>query len=369
MAYIIMFGISVSMLSVAERYRKRCDKNAFMFFLILGLLMPCILAGIRDFSVGNDVLLYGNYWFETAVKSDSIVSYIDYAVRSDLGAGYAVLNWIISRITHNLHMYYFLFELFQITILYFVIKEYKEKLNISFVFLTYYFLFYNESLNILRQIIAVLLVLYSYKYIKNKKVTKFILTIILAFTFHSSSLVGVVLYPLDWAMKSKLKKMYTGGILIVSLIVMVGYQHVFALLSNWGLLSSERYIKYFSNDLVGGRMVRLLFWGIVISTLIWKRKKSIKYMNEGRTLILYAGLSFIMTLLTFISSAWIIRIAYYFDIFIIFQLPLLAKVLPFRIKNQNGNYLIITIFLFVYWIFNIVIRNNGGTYPFIFMTN
>ncbi|MBN1069263.1 EpsG family protein [Clostridium botulinum] len=369
MAYLVMFATSASMLSIAEKYRKRCNKNASVFFLIIGLLMPCILAGVRGFSVGNDVLLYGNYWFETATKSESVVSYIDYAVRSDLGAGYALLNWIISKITHNLHMYYFLFELFQIIILYFAVKEYKEKLNVAFVFLVYYFLFYNESLNILRQIIAVLLVLYSYKYVKNKKIIKFILTIILAFTFHSSSLVGIVLYPLDWAMRSKLKKMYIGGILIISFICMVGYQQIFALLSNWGLLSTDRYIKYFSSDLVGGRVVRLLFWMIVMFSLIWKHKQCFKYIQEGRTLVLYASLSFVMTLLIFTSSAWIIRIAYYFDIFAILQLPLLAKVLPFRIKGQNGNYLIITIFLLVYWIFSIVIRNNGGTYPFIFMTN
>jgi hypothetical protein len=363
-----MFGISVSMLSVAERYRKRCDKNAFMFFLILGLLMPCILAGIRDFSVGNDVLLYGNYWFETAVKSDSIVSYIDYAVRSDLGAGYAVLNWIISRITHNLHMYYFLFELFQIVILYWAIRVYEDKISVPFAFFTYYCLFYNESLSMLRQIIAILLVLYSYKYVKERKKIQFILIFIIALSFHSSALIGIVLYPLDWAMKSNFKKMYTIGIILVLLIGIVGYQQIFNLFTNLGLLSIDRYTKYFESSLVGGRMIRFLFWGGIMIMFIWKYRQCFEYMKEGRTLTLYASISFLMTLLLFFSSAWVIRIAYYFDIFTVIQFPLLAKNMPFRLKEKKyGNYMILTIYLLVYWMFNIVIRNNAATYPFKFI--
>lgn len=369
MAYIVMFTTSVSMLSLAEKYRKMDNKNAFRSFLIIGLLIPCILAGVRDFSVGTDVLLYGNYWFETAVKSESIRSYIDYAVRSDLGVGYAVFNWIISRVTNNLHMYYFLFELFQIIILYSAIWVYKDKLSVPFAFLTYYFLLYNESLNILRQIIAILLVLYSYKYVKERRKIRFILCFIIAFSFHSSAIVGILLYPLDWAMKSNWKKIYTGGIIIASLIGIITYQKIFKLLTSLGILSVDRYIKYFESDLVGGRVIRFILWGGIMIMLIWRYRKCFEYIEEGRTLVLYAVISFIMTFMLFFSSAWVIRIAYYFDIFLLLQFPLLAKVMPFRLKESKyGNYIILTTYLLAYWIFNIVIRNNAGTYPFKFMT-
>ena len=181
--YIITFGISLLFIYMSEK-KNYCKQ----LFIILGLLVPSILAGVRDYSVGTDVLLYGNGWFERAVQ---------------FGVGYAFINFIISRFTNNTHVFYFLYELLQLTILYYVLKRYKDKISITFAFAIYYFCYFNLSLNLLRQIMALLLVLYSYRYVEDKKIIKFIVTIFIATLVHSSAIVGIVLFPIKVAVDNK----------------------------------------------------------------------------------------------------------------------------------------------------------------------
>ena len=57
----------------------------------------------------------------------------------------------------------------------------------------------------LRQAIAIAIVATSYKYIKEKKVLKFILIIVLAFFFHKSALIALLLYPIYHMNITKMK--------------------------------------------------------------------------------------------------------------------------------------------------------------------
>ena len=154
------------------------------------------MAGVRDYSVGADVLLYGNGWFERAVQFDSLSNYLSKANEYGVGVGYAFINFIISRFTNNTHVFYFLYELLQLTILYYVLKRYKDKISITFAFAIYYFCYFNLSLNLLRQIMALLLVLYSYRYVEDKKIIKFIVTIFIATLVHSSAIVELYYFQL-----------------------------------------------------------------------------------------------------------------------------------------------------------------------------
>lgn len=385
--YLLTFALSVFFIYESELYRKKSlnrvgnnggsvaeNKNNSLFsifFLVLGILIPSILAGVRDFTIGTDVLLYGNAWFEYAVNSTSIVEYVDFAIRSNLGAGYAVLNFLISRITSDPHMYYFIFELIQLIILYKALEHLRDKISIPFAFLVYYLLYYNQSLNILRQIIAILLVLYSYKFIKNKKFIPFALVVLVAFTFHSSAMIGLVLYPLDIAMRSKLRKVYNIIIVVACLGAVAVYQQLFNVLASIGLISGERYGHYFESQLVGGRMVRAAFWAIIILLVMWQRKRCINYMEGSRTLILYSTISFLATLLLFVASAWVIRVVYYFDVFLVILLPILAENLPITYNGKNKGrsrtpHVCLAVFLLAYWILDVVVRNNSATYPFVF---
>lgn len=366
--YVLTFGLSTGFLYYSEKTRNKSLKK---ILIILALLIPSILAGLRDYSIGNDVLLYGNKWFERSYLYSSLFDFLEKAQEYSMDIGYATVNWCISRFTNNPHVFYFAYEFLQLVVLYFALKPFKDKISLPYAYLIYFFYYYNNSYNLLRQIMAIILVLFSYKYVVSRKLIKFIIVILLAFSFHSSSIVGLALYPLSWTIENKqLKKIAKFGIVIGSLILVAGYEQVFDIVSSLGILSATKYSHYMTDSEVGGRFVRLTYWGILLVFMWIRRKRCESSIENYRTLEIYMIISAIMSLITFLGSTWIIRIAYYFDIYQVLFIPYLADRMGIKFGNvkKSSGYVILFALVFAYWLITFVIRNGAATYPYMFMT-
>ncbi|MCI8428335.1 MAG: EpsG family protein [Lachnospira sp.] len=366
--YVLIFGVSAGFIYCSEKTQSKLLKR---ILIILALLIPSILAGLRDYSIGNDVLLYGNKWFERSCMYNSLFDFLEKAQEYSVDLGYATVNWCVSRFTDNPHFFYFVYELLQLSLLYFALKPFKDKISLPYAYLIYFFCYYNDSLNILRQIMAIIFVLFAYKYVVSRKLIKFILVILLAFSFHSSSIVGLALYPLSWAIENKqVKSIAKVGIIGVSLVLVVGYEQVFSFISNLGILSATKYSHYMTDTEVGGRFVRLTYWGILLVFMWVRRKRCESSIENYRTLEIYMIISAIMSLITFLGSTWIVRIAYYFDIYQVLFIPYLAERMGIKFGNvkKSSGYVILFVLVFAYWLITFVIRNGAATYPYMFMT-
>lgn len=364
--YIITFLTSLGFLHVSEKHKNKYVRN---FCVVIALLIPSILAGLRDYSVGNDVLLYGNGWFERATTYNSLFEYLSKANEYSVGVGYGLVNYVISRLTNNPHVFYFIYELLQVVILYLIVYRYKEKISITFAFAVYYFSYYNLSLSMLRQIMAMLLVLHSYKYIEERNLVKYVINIFFAAMFHSSAIIGLVLYLIKILIDNKqLKIIYKALIVGGCLVGVLLYQQVFSFLSLIGINGIERYSHYMTDSEVGGRFIRFTYW-TALSILIFLRGKKCKsYYQQSEYLQLIMVISTVCSVVLFIGSTWIIRIAYYFDVFQVLYLPILAPNLGVAIgRNKKAGYLILLLLVVVNWLITFVIRNGAATYPFVFM--
>ena len=367
--YQLIFGIALAFFYFSEKTEKKIVKWTLV---MMALLLPSWLAGVRDFTIGSDVLLYGKGWFERACSYDSLVSFMNKANEYSIGIGYATVNYLVSRMTHNFHVFLFVYQFIQVCIVYLAVKPLEKEISITFAFFVYFFCYYNMSLNILRQIMAVMIVLFGYRYVLKHNLFKFLLTIVVAYTFHSSAIIGLALYPINWALNNKsLKKISRIAIIVGSLGAAIGYQGLLYIFSKMGVLSLERYLHYLSDTDVVGRYVRLIYWVIILALIIWRGKKCIRNNEKSLTLEMYMIMSGILSVIAFLGSTWIVRIAYYFDVYQIVFLPILVQNLPFSLgkKKNKGGYLLIGILLIAFWIFNYVIRNGANTYPYIFMRN
>lgn len=365
--YIITFGLSLLFLRLAEKNKYNRVKS---LFIILAILLPSILAGVRDYSIGHDVLIYGKSWFERACTYNSYVDYIKKANEYSIGVGYATLNYVVSRFSNSMHMFLFVYQLIQMTILYYAIKPFEKKINIVFAFFIYYFAYYNISLNLLRQIMSMMLVLFSYRYIIGKKPIRFIAVILVAYSMHSAAIIALVLYPVSWAVKNpKLKKIFKVAIVALCAVFAFGYQKIFEIMAFINILSLERYSHYMTDGDVGGRYVRLIYWSILLFIIYWKRKECISEYSDSVTMQMYMIVSGLLTIIMFLGSSWSVRVAYYFDMFQILFLPILVKTLPFKWGNKrnNASYFVLGLFVIIFWVFNFVIRNGAATFPYVFM--
>ena len=353
---------------------KKKYKNKYItrILVILALLIPSIIAGIRDYTIGTDVLLYGNSWFEKAADYDSMYRYLVKAKEYSIGVGYAAINFIVSRFSSSPHMFYFVYEFLQLTVLYAAIKPYKDKLSVSFAFLIYYFLFFNNSLNILRQTMAIILVLYSYGFARNKKIVGFCITIVVAYSFHSSAIVGLAIYPICWAYRKNFVKKWVKPVIIgASLVLVVGYRFFFELLTKTNLNFGARYEKYLTQDIIGGRYIGLVYWFIIILLLIKTRKENKVKLEDASVLETFLFVSATFTLLPFLGSALLLRVSYYFDIFQVVFLPVVSENVRVKFRNKKSTRIIrramVIIPIVVYWIIVYIVRNGAHTYPYLVM--
>src|SRR5699024_5819934 len=120
------------------------------------------------------------------------------------------------------------------------IYDNKERISIGIAVLILLCTLYNMSFNIVRQILAVSIIMLSIKPMLDKKIWKYLLTILFASCFHFTSLVFL---PSYWIVNSKTKnrgafKKITIPLLFIVLVAF--FEPLFNSISNFEVMSAYR---------------------------------------------------------------------------------------------------------------------------------
>lgn len=172
---------------------KKRQSLFYYICIVIGLLLPAILAGLRDSSIGTDVELYGNYWFIYAGKY-SFFPYMKMAVEQSIGPVYALLNYLVSIVTDDVKVFYFVLSFTETVFVYSGIRGFKDKISVPFGMFCYYTIFYNNTLNLLRQMLAVSIVCFSYRFLVKNQYAVFFILSLLAILSHSSAVFVILLF-------------------------------------------------------------------------------------------------------------------------------------------------------------------------------
>ena len=364
--YLIAFFASYFLLVYAEKGK---SKKISLFISFIAILIPSILAGLRDYSIGTDIEVYGNIWFRNAVdaaRSNNLSGYIQRAINSDIGALYAMLNYIVAKFTSSAHWFYFVLSFVTTGLVYKAAKDNDDIIDAPFAMLVYYFLFYNQSLNILRQGLALVFVLCSFKSIREGKIFKFIVWTVLGYMVHLTAIVGVVLFIVYKVVNSKLKVYAKVGILAATVVVVAEFSYVLDFLIGIGILSSK-YEMYGTTFQRGGGYIRLFFLCLPNLILLFMLVKQNIAKKEIEALKFYVVIATAISFLAF-RMTYITRMALYFDMLLVISIPLTCDNMKYKIVNHKNNlnrWGMIAYLLF-YWLFVYVHRNSGETVPYAF---
>ena len=198
-----------------------CKKNKILsiVFEILALTIPCVIAALRDYSVGTDVLFYQKPYFDDALYSDNLLNYL-HTEGHNVEQLYFLLTWVCAKLSNRMSLLFFCIEALIIVPVYISLKMYMKKDNDLilgiFIFFTFW---YNCSLNMARQSIALAFCILTFACLEQNKNKKAILFTIIAFLFHSSAIFMIPALILYFIMKSKIKIKYK--ILIIWLISLI----------------------------------------------------------------------------------------------------------------------------------------------------
>ncbi|WP_176271401.1 EpsG family protein, partial [Enterococcus sp. 7E2_DIV0204] len=193
MIYIVFFIVATMLSFCSEFARNRGNKYFYGLLVILLIVTVSILNGTRDFTIGTDIRVYGNKYFELALFSYRFVDYLD-LTRSfynlDVEYGYQALNYLVSRFTNNIHIFYFILGILTNGLFYLGITRFRQWVSIPLSFLTYLFLFYGNTLNIMRQSVAMAFVFLGISLFITSKKRLGIAMLFCSLLFHNSAIVG-----------------------------------------------------------------------------------------------------------------------------------------------------------------------------------
>lgn len=211
--YLITFTLSITAYRFATKPLKKWVR---MLFLILSILPPTILAGLRDAKLGRDWFGYGIDIWNLATNHNLYQTLTQFQA---IEPGYKLLNYIIGYFSFDCHIFFFFHQMILVSIAVFISYRYR-KYRCSEVILLFYFLYvFNTSMTIIRQSIALMLCQLAFMLWDSNLRKKSIAFIGIAFFFHFSSVFASFIYILSIC-KNFLRK---HQILIPLTIILITY--------------------------------------------------------------------------------------------------------------------------------------------------
>lgn len=190
--YIIVFMISIGLFALSDRVIFT-QRKPVVFVAVITL---CLLAGLRAESIGTDTRVYLVPIFEAAKKCHSLGEYLNSSFHAftwttdyvkDMEPLFPLLVLIVTKITGSLYCVQTILELCVILPLYIAVRKDKQT-NLWMAMFVFCMAFYNPSMNMMRQSIAMSLGVLGFEYWRNEEKKNAFICVFIAFLFHTSSL-------------------------------------------------------------------------------------------------------------------------------------------------------------------------------------
>lgn len=324
--YICVLSI-ITLFSLTQcKHTTRGRKRIIVF--AFGLIV--IIAALRKYTVGIDLEKY--YY-------NSFIQYANWDWK-DVGnnayePGYYYLNILIGRFTNNPQVFIAITSILSFSIFgWFIYKNSDNVFMSTFIFITFSFWF--MFMNIIRQTLAIAIVLLAYdilnrQSLKIMRMPLFVGLILVATSFHNSAILMLCLLPLHYL---KFQKKEIIGSVIAIVIAMLTYNKFFVLLAS--IMNHRNYVgAYLEKGNVDSGMitvVMIIIYALIFSIgayrLIWKSKDVQNCVSEDLILnpysndfLMYAALIVLITRILSTRLTIIGRISYYFYPYIWILLP------------------------------------------------
>ena len=340
LVYIISFILSLFFSIFAfNKIRTTKHKYTKIMFSIISALPLFIVAAFR-YGVGNDYFSYADYF------SNSLhIQYMEY--------GFDFLIKIIRNFTTN---YVALFVVCSFIFFYFIFKAiYEQSVNPTlsiflFVCAPYYFEFFSG----MRQMMAVAIFLYSIKYIKQRKLLRYLIFNLIGASFHSSSFVFI---PIYWLYNIRITPKMFFTLFLAILISRPMLKNIL-----YEVIYMTNYASYiggqFDNDHFGIVTFIIPLFIFLFAMMFYNSNKEKKDELEVKEYQLYCNLMFIQLLIASIQDLvpLITRLGWGFGISQIILIPLTIS----KIKKPKDRFCITTLICILFLIYVVIMRFSGG---------
>lgn len=212
----MLFYLSLFILFIA--LYKFAERTGSWFLLLIAILVPTLFEGLRDEVVGEDMLGYGADWFYQMNVKGGLADMFYFAQTPEYG--FHLLIYFCKLLLPDIHLYMTACALIKMTMVTLTAYKFREQLSSALFMFSYYCFFYVTCFSLMRQGVAVAICFYSLTYFLNGDIKKFLITILVAYFFHNSAVLMLLLIPIYYIRNFRYKYLLIfGGILIVYFFV------------------------------------------------------------------------------------------------------------------------------------------------------
>jgi hypothetical protein len=338
-----------------------------IFFLLVALLLPSIIAGCRDLSIGTDTSGYVERHFDAAQSSATYMLFLSEYTdsRSWLEPLYGLLTYVVASHTTNIAWFLFSIQFIIVSLVYLSASKLRNYAPVCFSMFIYFMFFFNESLNLARQYMAQSFCLLSFTFLLERKILKSFFVFLPALGFHITAFIYLAVYPIFYFTNRnsvRIIRIYKILGLLASVIILTCLEYIIDFIVSNGMIGSKFY-QYVSGD-DASFPVAIFTCSMVLFMILhyanrWEIDK-IKYYFFFEYITL---LCILLSPIGMINVTAIRCIDYFLFLSIVFLPMLLYNYQNIRISYKNIFPFIICFMLF-YWYMTFGVANIARTIPY-----
>lgn len=324
-----------------------------------------MLAAGRTEEIGTDV---NNYvvpiWNLTHTVDSSLLSTI-FAI-GYIEPGYIVINWLVAQFSDDIFWLLLIIQLVILIPIYIGAFKLKKKLSPLWILFLYYCVIYNETLNLVRQSIALSFCFLALSFLFDNKDKFFIIISVFAFFFHNSAILMFLIYLLYlFCIKGYVSKyrILTYGIIGFGIFCVFSFSILINIFVQYGLLK----VKYlaFAGGTFDGHLSKVAFFFKIFSMLLvwWLTSKTRKINSLLKKFFKFVAFYDVLFCLMGATVVYISRISLYTQLVMFIILALLINGKQGVAKITSLKILLFLSGLF-YWYFAFVVSGVSETYPY-----
>lgn len=284
---------------LADKYNKK------IYIFITYLIIACP-AALR-YCVGIDYKAYLDLY-------NRMISYasVDAALKSHVvEKSFLYLSFFSNRFFHSAWFVFAFYAIFTQLFMLLGMWNFREYVSPSLMMFIYLCGYYWRTYNIFRQALAVAIIFWGFRYIKDKKIVRFLVCVLIAGVFHKTALLAVFVYPFyNFRPRyvNKLVAYIMPTALILFLEPIMNFFYRFGIFSNYG-----NYYSVVSMSIVSpGTIIEITLF---IFYYVAKWKKTTNISSDVRDLMDRATIANITFYFLLYRLFFASRVGLYFTIF------------------------------------------------------
>lgn len=321
--YIVILLLTIIILSyIYEYYEKNKIRikgiKVHDIVLVPVFILLTFLCILRSPVVGNDTYHYISIYSYIRDTQDGLK---DLLMRYE--PGYLYLNKVVSIFFSNPQSILIITGLITGIGYYSFIHKYSYSVILS-IFMFICLRYYDQTLNIIRECIALCIILYSYRFICTKRFLLFLLSVVCATFFHKTSIVFLLAW---WICKIKISSKNFGLLFIITLLLTFQFNTIFS-----SLITVVKVYSYYDGGQYFGETRLATIMNIIVNSFFFIIALKIRNIHGDKLsehidrmlLLWYIGICIL-----FVSTQFNLldRIATYYLVFSIVVYPNMISLL------------------------------------------